>query len=263
MDLGLKGRNALVAAASKGLGKAVALELAAEGASVSICARSAAELMAAADEISAATSARVLPFVCDVTSPEQIVAWLEHAEAQLGSIDVLVNNAGGPPTGPFLDFDDEAWRAGLDLNLMSAVRLCRAVLPDMAKRGWGRIVNITSVMVKQPGPGFVLSTSARSAIIGLAKTLSTDYAPRGITINNVCPGYTRTQRVVDLVASRAEREGRAPAEVAEAITSSIPAGRMGEPDELAALVAFLASERAAYITGTTIQVDGGYTKALM
>jgi 3-oxoacyl-[acyl-carrier protein] reductase len=263
MDLGLKGKNALVAAASKGLGKAVALELATEGASVSICARGAAELMQAADDIRAATGARVLPFVCDVTSPEQIAAWVEHAEAQLCSIDVLVNNAGGPPTGPFLDFGDDAWRAGLELNLMSAVRLSRAVLPGMAERGWGRIINITSVMVKQPGPGFVLSTSARSAIIGLAKTLSADFAPRGITINNVCPGYTRTQRMVDLVAARAEREGRTEAEVVAAMTADIPAGRMGEPEELAALVAFLASERADYITGTTIQVDGGLTKALM
>lgn len=263
MDLGLKGKVALVAAASKGLGKAVAWELAHEGCRVAICARGEAELRATANQIAGATSAEVLPVPCDVTQPAEIEHLVRAVVGRWRRVEVLVNNAGGPPTGPFEGFDDAAWQAALELNLLSAMRLCRAVLPGMRERGWGRIVNITSVMVKQPGPGFALSTAARAGLVGLAKTLAADYAPYGITVNNVCPGYTLTDRVRQLAQVRAEREGKTEAEILAGFEAQIPAGRLGQPEELAALVAFLASERAAYITGTTIQVDGGYTKGLL
>ena len=263
MDLGLKGRVALVAAASKGLGKAAAWELAREGCRVAICARGDGELRAAANEIAGATNAEVFPVVCDVTQADEIAHLVRAVLGRWRRVDIMVNNAGGPPTGPFEGIDDAAWQAALELNLLSAMRLCRAVLPGMRERQWGRIVNITSVMVKQPGAGFALSTAARAGLVGLAKTLAGDYAPHGITINNVCPGYTLTDRVRDLVRTRAEREGKAEADILAEFKAQVPAGRLGQPEELAALVAFLASERAGYITGTTIQVDGGYIKGLL
>ena len=263
MDLGIKGRVALVAASSKGLGKATAMQLAHEGVAVAICAREEAALQATAREIREATGAKVLAVPCDVSRADQIAALVARVDRELGPVDILVNNAGGPPTGPFLDFDDAAWWAALELNLMSAVRLTRALLPGMQARRWGRIINITSVMVKQPGPGFVLSTAARSGVVGMAKPLASDVAPYGITVNNVCPGYTLTDRVRSLVKARAQREAKTEEEVMADMASEIPARRMGRPEELAALIAFLASEPAAYITGTTIQVDGGRTQSLL
>lgn len=263
MDLNLQGKVALVAASSKGLGKATALELAREGAKVAICARGREPLLATAVEIERETAAQVLAVVCDLSKADDLARLVQAAHERFGRIDILVNNAGGPPTGLFLDFDDAHWHAALELNLMSAVRLTRAVLSGMMERGWGRIINITSIMVKQPGPGFVLSTAARSAIVGMAKTLAADLAPYGITVNNVCPGHMLTDRVRDLIRVQAEREGKTPEEIMRATVAAIPAGRMGRPEELAALIAFLASERAGYITGATIQVDGGAYKGLL
>ena len=263
MDLGLKGKVALVAAASRGLGKAVAWELAREEARVAICARGEETLRATAAEISSETGSEVLPVVADVTQPNDINKLVSSVEAHFGRIDVLINNAGGPPTGSFLDFDDAAWEAALRLNLLSTVRLCRAVLPGMRTRGWGRIVNITSVTVKQPMDGFILSSAARSGGVGLAKTLSNEYAAQGITVNNVCPGYTLTDRVKHLAEKQAAKDGKSFQKIIESFAANIPTGRLGKPEEIAALVPFLASERAAYITGATIQVDGGYVKSLL
>jgi 3-oxoacyl-[acyl-carrier protein] reductase len=263
MDLGLKDKVALVAAASRGLGKAVAREFGREGAHVAICARGEDALRATALEIAVDTWGEVFPVVADVTEPEDIQRLVSAVEEHFGQIDILVNNAGGPPTGTFVDFDDEAWEAALRLNLMSTIRLCRAVLSGMRTRHWGRIVNITSVSVKQPMDGFILSSAARSGVVGMAKTLANECAAEGITVNNVCPGYTLTDRVKSLAEGRAVREGKSVREVVDEYAADIPARRLGHPEELAALVAFLASERAAYITGATIQVDGGYVRSLL
>jgi len=263
MDLGLKGKAALVAAASRGLGKAVAWELAREGARVAICARGKDALRAAAREIAEDTRGKVFPVAADMTNPSDIRRLVTAVEERFGRIDILVSNAGGPPTGAFADFDDDAWEAALRLNLLSTVRLCRAVLPGMRARSWGRIVNITSVTVKQPMDGLILSSAARCGVVGLAKTLSSECAAQGITVNNVCPGYMLTDRLTNLAERRAAKDGKSVREILEGFAEEIPARRLGKPEELAALVVFLASERAAYITGTTIQVDGGYVKSLL
>jgi 3-oxoacyl-[acyl-carrier protein] reductase len=263
MDLGLKDRVALVAASSRGLGKACAFELACEGAKVAICARDGERLAATAGEIRAATGAEVLPVETDLTEPEQIEALVAATRQRFGRIDVLVTNNGGPPAGFFDDFDDGAWSRAHRLTLMPVVRLIRAVLPAMRAQGWGRIINITSVSVKQPIDNLLLSNVYRPGVTGLAKTLSTQVAADGVTINNVAPGYTRTDRVLDLAEARAAEQGRSADETLAETTASFPMQRMGEPAELAALVAFLASERASYITGTTIQVDGGYVQSLL
>jgi len=263
MDLGLNGKVALVAADSRGLGKAVAREFCREGTRVAVCAREEKVLQATASEIAADTGAEVLPVVADVTKPDDIKKLVSSVEEHFGQIDILVSNAGGPPTGAFLDFDDAAWEAALRLNLMSTIRLCRAVLPGMRARGWGRIINITSASVKQPMDGLILSSAARCGVVGMAKTLANECAAQGITVNNVCPGYTLTDRVKHLAEEKATKEGKHVQEVIESFAANIPARRLGQPEELAALVIFLASERAAYITGTTIQVDGGYVKSLL
>ena len=263
MDLGLKDRVAIVAASSKGLGKACALELAREGARVVICARDPASLAAAAEEIETATGAEVLAVEADLMQDAQIRHLVGEVLDRFGRIDILVTNNGGPPAGYFADFDDEAWLAAHQLTLMSAVRLIRAVLPAMRAQRWGRIINIASVSVKQPIDNLLLSNVYRPGVIGLAKTLSAQLAAEGITVNNVAPGYTRTDRVLDLARARAASGDQTIEAVLAGTAANVPMQRMGEPAELAALVAFLASERAAYITGATIQVDGGYVAGLL
>jgi 3-oxoacyl-[acyl-carrier protein] reductase len=263
MDLGLKDRVAIIAASSRGLGKACARELAREGATVVICARDADELAAAADEIHAETGGVVLWMAIDLTDAAQIRHLAEETLRRYGRIDVLVTNNGGPPTGYFDDMDDETWLAAHELTLMSAVRLIRAVLPAMRVQGWGRIINITSVSVKQPLDDLLMSNVYRPGVVALAKTLATQVAADGITINNVAPGYTSTERVVEIFDARAAKQGRSVEEVMAETTANYPMKRMGRPEELAAVVAFLASERASYITGATIQVDGGYFKGLL
>jgi 3-oxoacyl-[acyl-carrier protein] reductase len=262
MDLGLKDRVAVVAASSRGLGRACALELAREGAWVVVCARDGARLAAAAQEIEAATGAQVLALETDLTDGGQIQTLVGEVLRHWGRIDVLVTNNGGPPAGFFEDFDD-AWLQAHTLTLLSAVRLIRAVLPTMRAQGWGRIVNITSVSVKQPIDNLLLSNVYRPGVVGLAKTLSAQVAAEGITINNVAPGYTRTDRVLDLARARAAEQGKDAEQMLAETAAGSPMKRMGEPEELAALVAFLASERAGYITGATIQVDGGYVQGLL
>jgi 3-oxoacyl-[acyl-carrier protein] reductase len=263
MDLGLKGRVAIVAAASRGLGKACARELALEGANVVICARGHSQLTETADEIRAEAGVEVLPLSIDLREDAQIRHLADEALARFSRIDILVSNNGGPPAGYFDDFDDEAWLAAHQLTMMSAVRLIRAVLPAMRAQQWGRIINITSVSVKQPVDNLLLSNVYRPGVTGLAKTLSVQVADAGITVNNVAPGYTRTDRVLELAQARSAEQGKTMEEVLADTAAGFPMRRMGEPEELAALVAFLASERASYITGTTIPVDGGFVKGLL
>jgi 3-oxoacyl-[acyl-carrier protein] reductase len=262
MDLGLEGRVALVAASSRGLGRATALALGREGARVAICARDAGALAATAGEIREETGAQVVPIVADLTDAEQIHHLADETLRQWGRIDVLVTNAGGPPAGFFDELGDADWLGAVELTLLSAVRLMRAVLPAMRAQEWGRIINITSVSVKQPIDTLLLSNSLRMAVVGLAKTLALQEAPHGITVNNVAPGWTLTERVDELFQDRAARSSKTKEEEVAGITVDIPVGRLGDPSELAAAITFLASERAAYITGVTLPVDGGYIKGM-
>jgi 3-oxoacyl-[acyl-carrier protein] reductase len=263
MDIGITSKTAIVAAASKGLGKATALGLAREGANLAICAREKAELLKTAKEIMSATSARVLPIIADVTNPEDIHKLVKKAADEFERIDILVTNAGGPPTGLFSNFDDKDWQDAVTLNLLSTIRLCREVIPYMRKAGGGRIVNIVSVAAKQPIEGLILSNSIRAAVIGLAKTLSNELAPDNILVNSVCPGWILTDRLSSVIQKRAESQGKTYETALADTTANIPLGRCGTPEEVANLIVFLASERASYITGVTIQVDGGLIKGLL
>lgn len=263
MDLRLSGKVALVAAASRGLGRAVAEELAREGVHLVVCARGADALRETADAIRDETGVPVLGVVADLSQAAGVAHVASEALRAYGRVDVLVTNAGGPPAGPFEAQSAEAWEAAIRLNLTSVVELTRAVLPGMKERGWGRIINVTSIAVKQPVDNLILSNSVRAAVTGFARTLANEVAPFGITVNNVMPGYTRTQRVDDLAARNATLRGTsAGAERAE-WERQIPMARLGEPREFAAMVAFLASERASYTTGASIPVDGGWIKALL
>lgn len=263
MDLGIAGKVALVAAASKGLGKATALALAREGAEVCIVARGQQALDAAAEEIRTAAGRAVLALAADVSVAGELETLVQRVLSAYGRVDILVNNAGGPRPGVFTDMSDADWLGALELNLMSAVRLTRLVLPSMREQMWGRIINITSVAVKQPMPNLILSNAARSAVVAMAKTLAGQVAAEGITVNNVCPGYTLTDRMRGLAESSSQREGIEVAEVMARWEASIPARRLGQPEEVAALITYLASQQAAYITGTTIQIDGGSTQGLL
>lgn len=261
MDLGLQGKVAVVAAASKGLGRACARELAREGARVVICARDAAALQATRDALAAETGAEVLAVPADMTQAADIERVVAEAVRQFGALHIVVTNAGGPPAGYFLEFDDATWQAAVNLTLLSAVRLIRAALPHLKHAGWGRIINITSVSVKEPIDNLVLSNSIRAAVHGLAKTLAAQVAADGITVNNVMPGYIQTDRINQLAAITAKNTGKPVDEVIADLGKPVPVGRVGRPEELAAVVAFLASERASYITGHSLPVDGGRIRA--
>lgn len=263
MDLGLRGKVALVAASSRGLGRAVAEELGTEGADLVLCARGERDLAGAADAISEASGVRALPVPTDLSDPEAIETLVDVALGEFGRVDILVNNAGGPPTGPFESHTREDWRQAIRLNLESALELTRALLPGMKKRGWGRIVNITSLAVKEPVDQLILSNSVRAAVTGFARTLANEVAAHGITVNNALPGYTRTVRLEELAERVAEERGIESREVKAQWEDTIPMGRLGEPREFAALVAFLASERASYITGVSVTVDGGRVRSLL
>lgn len=262
MELGLSGRPALVAAASRGLGKACALALAAEGARVAICARDRGALEAARDEIAETTGAAVVAVPADVATEEGAVGFVRQGSEALGGCEVLVANAGGPPTRAAQEITDDDLRAALEENLLSTVRMVREAIPRMRELGYGRVVVIGSGTIRQPVPGLVLSTAARSAMAGWARHLADEVAPDGITVNVVLPGRFLTDRVRALQADRAERAGKPVDEVAAEDLRAIPAGRLGEPRELGDLVAFLASERAAYLTGSFIQADGGLYRGL-
>lgn len=262
MELGLEDKVALVGGASRGIGKAVAIGLAREGCRVAICARNEKPLLEAADEIRRATGVDVLAVRCDMAREDDIRRFVAQTVDHFGRLDVVVNNAGGPPFGAFEQHSDEVWQAALDQNFLSAVRTIRTALPHLRKQGGGRIINITSYAVKQPLDGLILSNAARLAVIGLAKTLSRELGPDNILVNNVCPGPTLTDRMQSLMRSRAQAEGRPYEEVVAEENGRIPLGRMGVAEDVAALVVFLASAPARQITGTTIQVDGGVTAAV-
>jgi 3-oxoacyl-[acyl-carrier protein] reductase len=263
MDLGLRDKIALVAASSQGLGRACAHALSVEGAKVTICARDDRTLRAAADEIANDTGNQVLAIVADLTSARDCRQVVQETVDFFGGLHVLVTNNGGPPAGYFLDLDDNEWYRAVDLTLMSAIRMIRAAIPHMQEQRWGRIINITSVSVKEPLDDLILSNSLRTGVVGMARTLANQLAVHGITVNNVLPGYILTDRVQELAEARAKAQGRTPGEVLAGFAEPVPMGRIGEPEELAAVVAFLASTQASYVNGTSILVDGGRYRGLM
>ncbi len=260
MDLGLKDQVALVTAASKGLGKAAALALAREGARVSICSRS-DQIDVAAAEIHDHTDAEVLPIHADLTVPEDIESLVKNTLEHFGKIDILIINAGGPPPGNFLSFKPADWEAAVQLTLMSAVRLCYAVIPHMLERGYGCIVTTQSYSVKQPIDNLILSNSVRMAVIGLMKSLANEFGSKGIRVNSVNPAWTWTGRVEQLMSDRATRSGASIEQESSKVTGSIPLGRMGTVEEFGQTIAFLASPAAAFIHGHALMFDGGASKA--
>ena len=263
MDLGLKGKVAAVAAASSGLGKASALELAREGAHVAICARNEERLFQAAEDIRAATGNDVFPVVADVTAPDDARRFIQTTVERFGGLDILVTNAGGPPAGTFEDFDEKDWLDAFNLNFLSTQRLIRAALPHLKKSSSGRIIAITSVSAKQVLPNLILSNAVRAGVHGLLKTLSQELGPTGITVNAVCPGPILTERLMNLFRRNAETQGISLEEAQAGWVRQIPLGRLGRPEEFGAVVAFLASERASFVNGVLLQVDGGMVKAIM
>lgn len=262
MDLGIATRVALVGASSKGLGRAIAEELAEAGCRLVICARSPEPLEETRAAL-AAGGAEVVAVAADLSTAEGCDAVVDAAFDAYGRVDILVNNAGGPPSGPFEQHDIEAWRAAVQLTLESVLHLTRRVLPGMKERRWGRILNVTSIAVKQPVDGLILSNTVRSAVTGFARTLANEVAPFGVTVNNLMPGYTRTDRLDHLADAIAEREGIERDAAFARWTDQVPMARVGEPEEFAALAGFLASERASYITAQSIAVDGGWIRSLV
>ncbi len=262
MDFGLRDKVALAAASSAGIGRAVAEALAAEGANLVMCARSPGPLEEARRDLEK-YGVRIVAVSADLTEPEGVSKVLAAAVDAFGRVDVLVTNTGGPPAGPFEAHTPEDWERAVRQNLFSVLNLVREVLPGMRERRWGRIINVTSIAVKQPSDNLILSNAVRAAVTGFARTLATETAMDGITVNNVMPGFTRTGRLTELAAKRAEIKGVSPDDIWAGWHREIPMGRVGEPRELAALVAFLASEQASYITAQSIAVDGGWIKSLL
>jgi 3-oxoacyl-[acyl-carrier protein] reductase len=263
MDFGLKDKVAFVAGASQGIGKATAIELSKEGAKVAVCALDDPELPKAVEEIRSITGNEVIGIPANLTVTEEARNFIRKGLEHFGTVDILVNNSGGPPDRKFLEIDEELWKFGFRLNLLSTITMTREVVPVMMGKRWGRIINMTSVSVKQPIEGLILSNTMRIGVVGLAKTLSNELAPYNITVNNVCPAYIATERVRKLSIDVAEKQGATPDEIIRKWESQMALGRMGKPDEVAALIAFLASERAGFITGDSIQIDGGYYKGVM
>lgn len=263
MDLGITGKVALVTAASKGLGRGCAQALAREGCRVAICARNGKEVAAAAAEIAAATRSEVVGFVADMSKSADIDALLAHVRQQLGEIDILVTNAGGPPPGTYSEIGVEQFPGALELTLLSAVRLVKAVTDGMKSRGWGRVIMITSISVKQPIDNLLLSNVARAGLTGFMKTAATELAPYGVTVNAVLPGLHATDRMRQLAAKAAEEKGQSVEQALAAMGQTVPAGRLGSPADFGAVVAFLASRQASFITGTNVLVDGGAYRGLL
>lgn len=262
MDLGLRGRGAIVAASSQGMGLATAEAFAREGAQVAMCARTEKTLREAADKIRAETGAEVYAEPLDVTDAAAVLRFTEQVAKRFGRIDICVANAGGPPAKNFLSIAADEWRKAVDLNFMSVVHLAKAVIPHMQRHRWGRIITITSISVKQPIADLVMSNSVRAAVVGLVKSLSNEFGKDGILVNNVAPGYTATERLQELAGVRALAAGTSPQAIYESWAAEIPVKRLGDPKEIADVIVWLASERASYITGQTILTDGGIYRGL-
>lgn len=262
MNLGLTGRVAIVAASSQGLGKAVALGLAREGANLALCARTEKTLEATAQEIRRETGVEVLARALDVTVYEDVRSFVSATREKFGRIDICVANAGGPPSKTFDETSVDDWHKAAGLNLMSTVYLAKETLPVMRERRWGRFIAITSVTVKQPVEGLILSNAVRAGVSGLVKTLSNEYGPYNVLVNSVCPGFTATARLVSLGEKLAAAQGVSREEIEQRWARQAPLGRIGRPEEFADVVVFLASERASYVTGVAIAVDGGVVKGL-
>lgn len=262
MDLGLTGRVAIVAGASKGLGRSIAIGLARQGANVAICARSQDSLTGTAKFIEESYSVTALPIVADLRNHADIDRVVDGTVRRFNRIDILLNNAGGPAPKTFEESTGEDWEKAIELNFLSGVRLIQRVLPHMKARSWGRIINILSSGAKQPIDGLVQSNAARAAMAGAAKTLAREVAAHGILVNNICPGRIQTERIDEVDAATARRKGVSVEEVRRESCREIPMGRYGQPEEFANAVIFLASECASYITGSTLQVDGGYIRSL-
>ncbi len=263
MKIDLKGKRALITASSRGLGYAAARELGAVGADLVICSRNQKNIEDAASLIMEETGASVLPVQADISLKQDIERIVKICTDKFESIDVLVNNAGGPPSTSLGDTTEKQWKDAFESLLMSVVRLTTSFVPVMKRRGWGRIINITSVSVKQPLPGLLLSNTLRAGIAGFAKSAALETAAYGVTINNVCPGMTKTERLKELAETISKMENKEAADVYRQWEEDIPAGRLGKPEELASLIAFLASDAAAYINGSTLCVDGGFVRSLL
>ncbi|HEX7554447.1 MAG TPA: SDR family oxidoreductase [Geothrix sp.] len=256
MDLGIRGKVAMVAAASKGLGRAAALALAAEGCGVSVCGRDQGALEAVKAELEA-LGVRALAVVADVSKSADLVRWHQATSTVLGPVDILITNTGGPKAATFADLSDEDWAAGVDSTLMNVVRMTRLVLPGMRARKWGRIVHITSLVAKQPYPLLTISSTLRAGLSGLTRTLALESAKDGVTVNALLPGHVMTNRQVHLAEVKAKAEGITVEQHFARQAAAIPAGRIGQPDEVGAVIAFLCSSPASYVTGQSLLVDGG------
>ena len=262
MDLGIRGKVAVVAASSRGLGRAVAEALAAEGVSLALCARNERTLTATAASVRERFGVPVLDRAIDVTDPAAVKSLVDETVERFGTVHIGVANAGGPPSKSFAQTTIEDWRCAFELNFMSTLFLVRELLPPMQRQKWGRIVTITSITVKQPTDGLILSNAVRAGVAGLVKSLSNEYARDNILINNVCPGFTATDRLQDVAVAQGAAQGVPPEEIIDRWSRGIPQGRLGRPDELASVVAFLCSEQAAYVTGASLAVDGGAVRGI-
>jgi len=260
LDLGLREKVALVTGSSQGIGKACASALAAEGVKVAMCARGRETLRRAARDIRESTGAEVLDVPADLTNHDDIRNLVKKTVRHFGALDILVTNAGGPPTGGFTELSDKQWREAVSLTLLSVTRLCREVIPHMQKRRWGRIVHLTSVSTRHVLDNLTLSNSLRLAVIGLSKTLARELGHFNITVNSVCQGYTATERLKELMQDAARREGIEERQVEDKWAKDTALGRLATPEEIASIVVFLASEKASYVTGAAIPVDGGFSR---